>query len=107
MVSPKESGRKGTRVKKQSLLYRRNLRKNKHSRSLLKCVLTNDGDQTAIYVTCEVHGVRFIESQKKKTKLLCLYHESVRNSVIAGVSFSQNPIASAADLDLASDSECP
>ena len=38
-------------------------------------------------------------STVKAIKLLCLYHESVRNSVIAGVSFSQTPIAFAGDLD--------
>ena len=37
----------------------------------------------------------------KTIKLLCLYRESGRNSVIAGVSFSQTPIAFAGDLDFA------
>ena len=50
-------------------------------------------------------------SRVKTIKLLCLYHGSVRNSVIAGVSFSpgfsQTPIAFAGDLDFARSSECP
>ena len=42
------------------------MKKKKHSRNLLKCVLTDDEHQTAIYVTCEVHGVCCIESQNCK-----------------------------------------
>ena len=50
-------------------------------------------------------------SRIKTIKLLCLYHESIRNSVKArvhnnrGVSFSQTPIAFAGDLDFVRNSE--
>ena len=59
LVSPKESGRTRRKSEKAESV----VQKTKHSRSLLNSVLANDEHQTAIYVTCEVHGVRFrIES---------------------------------------------
>ena len=62
MVSPKESGR--TRHKSDEA--KSVVQKITHSRSLLNSVLENDEHQTAIYVTCEVHYVRFIESENNK-----------------------------------------
>ena len=62
LVFPKESGRKRCKSEKAESV----VQKLKHSRSLLNSVLANDKHQIAIYVTCEVHGVRFIESQNNK-----------------------------------------
>ena len=46
-------------------------------------------------------------SRVKTIKLLCWYHKSVRESVIAGVVFSQTSIAFAGDLKFVRNSERP
>ena len=118
LSSPKEPARKKRKLKWRSeddcADNLRNRCENKHSGNLLKCILANNEQQTVMlhnYVIWKVQRVRFIKSQNNK--IVTLYHQSVRISVLARVrdsgshNSSQTPIAFAGDLDSVRNSERP